>query len=76
MPNVVPMGCIGLWKHSGILSEFGKIREIGNMCHVMSIDEYVAGCKENHFYSLPFGQAEATVALTGPDVISTSPNAF
>ena len=39
MPNVVPMGCIGLWKHSGILSEFGKIREIGNMCHVMSIEE-------------------------------------
>ena len=74
MPNVVPMGCIGLWKHSGVLSEFGKIREIENV----SCYEYrrVAGCKENHFYSLPFGQAEATVALTSPDVISTSPNAF
>ena len=39
MPHVVLMGCIGLWKHSGVLSEFGKIREIGNMCHVTSIDE-------------------------------------
>ena len=39
MPNVVPVGCIGLWKHSGVPSEFGKIREIGNMCQVMSIDE-------------------------------------
>ena len=74
MPHIVPMGCIGLWKHSGVLSEFGKIREIGNV----SCYEYrrIAGCKENHFYSLPFGQAEATVALTSPDVISTSPNAF
>ena len=34
------MGCIGLCKHNGVLSEFGKIREIGKMCHVMSIDEY------------------------------------
>ena len=23
-PKVVPVGCIGLWKHNGILSEFGK----------------------------------------------------
>ena len=38
-PKVVPIGCIGLWKHNGVLSEFGKIREIGKMCHVMSIDE-------------------------------------
>ena len=35
----VPVGCIGLWKHNGVLSEFGTIREIGKMCHVMSIDE-------------------------------------
>ena len=38
-PKVVPVGCIGLWKHNGFLSEFGKIREIGKMCHVISIDE-------------------------------------
>ena len=38
-PKVVPVGCIGLRKHNGVLSEFGKIREIGKMCHVMSIDE-------------------------------------
>ena len=38
-PKVVSVGCVGLWKHNGVLSEFGKIREIGKMCHVMSIDE-------------------------------------
>ena len=41
-PKVVSVGCIGLWKHNGVLqtvSEFGKIREFGKMCHVMSIDE-------------------------------------
>ena len=27
MPKVVPVGCIGLWKHNGILSEFGKNQE-------------------------------------------------
>ena len=30
-------------------------------------------CKESQFYSLPFGQAVATVACTSPQVISTSP---
>ena len=40
-PKVVPLGCIGLWKHNSALSEFGKIRKIGKMCHVMSIDEKV-----------------------------------
>ena len=39
MPKVIPMVCIGLWEHNGILSEFGKIRKIRKMCHVMSIDE-------------------------------------
>ena len=29
---------------------------------------------ENHFYSLPFGQAEA--AFTSPDIILTSPKNF
>ena len=38
-PKVVSVGCIGPWKHNGLLSEFGKIRETGKMCHVMSIDE-------------------------------------
>ena len=23
----------------------------------------ISGCKENHFYSLPFGQAEASIQL-------------
>ena len=36
--KVVPVRCIGLWKHNGITSEFGKIREIGKMCHIMSIE--------------------------------------
>ena len=56
-PKVVPVGCIGLWKHDGILSEFGKIGKIRKMCHVMGIDEYVtcmlmtefivvSGCKD------------------------------
>ena len=26
-PKVVSVGCVGLWKHNGVLSEFGKIRE-------------------------------------------------
>ena len=38
-PKVVSVGCVGLWKHNGVLSEFGKIRETGKICHVMSIDE-------------------------------------
>ena len=38
-PKVVSVGCVGLWKHNGVLTEFGKIRETGKMCHVMSIDE-------------------------------------
>ena len=38
-PKVVSVGCVGLWKHNGVLSEFGKIRETGKMSHVMSIDE-------------------------------------
>ena len=33
-PKVVSVGCVGLWKHNGVVSEFGKI-----LCHVMSIDE-------------------------------------
>ena len=36
-PKVVSVGCVGLWKHNGLLSEFGKIKETGKMCHVMSI---------------------------------------
>ena len=38
-PKVVSVGCVGLWKNNGVLYEFGKIRETGKMCHVMSIDE-------------------------------------
>ena len=33
-----------------------------------------AGCKENHFYSLPFRQVK--LAFTSPGVISTSPKNF
>ena len=56
-PKVVPVGCVGLWKHNGVISEFGKIRKIRKMCQVMSIDEQVtcmlmtefivvSGCKD------------------------------
>ena len=38
-PKVGPVGCIGLWKHNGVLSEFRKIKKIGKMCRVMRIDE-------------------------------------
>ena len=38
-PKVVSVGCVGRWKHNGILSKFGKIRETGKLFHVMSIDE-------------------------------------
>ena len=38
-PKVVSVSCVGLWKHNGVLSEFGKTGETENMCHVMSIDE-------------------------------------
>ena len=38
-PKVVSVGCVGLWKHNGALSEFGKTGETENMCHVMNIDE-------------------------------------
>ena len=37
----------------------------------MYITTALTGCKENHFYSLPFRQAEAN-----PAVISTSPESF
>ena len=40
-PKVVSVGCVGLWKHNGVLSEFAKIRETGKMCYIMSIDEQV-----------------------------------
>ena len=42
-PKVVCVGCVGLWKHNGVLSEFGKIRETGKMCHVISIDDTCMG---------------------------------
>ena len=39
-PKVVSVGCVGLWKHNSILSDFKNIRETtGKMCHVMSIDD-------------------------------------
>ena len=34
------------------------------------------GCKESHFHSLPFWQAEATVPFTSPKVLSASPTNF
>ena len=40
-PIVVSVGCFAPCKHNGVLSEFGKIRETGKMCHVMRIDEQV-----------------------------------
>ena len=64
-PKVVSVGCVGLWKHNGVLSEFGKIRETGKMCHVMSIDEqvtcmgwfnvlmteFIVACVTGHYFS-------------------------
>ena len=29
--------------------------------HEININLSIPGCKENHFYSLPFGQAEASI---------------
>ena len=26
-PKVVSVGCVGLWKHNDVLSDFGKIRK-------------------------------------------------
>ena len=26
-----------------------------------NVEKALSGCKENHFYSLPFGQAEASI---------------
>ena len=64
------MGCVGLWKHNGVLSEFGKIRETGKMCHVMSIrsrlpvwvglmclTEFIVACVTGYYFSpthIPF----------------------
>ena len=28
-----------------------------------ALHKWLAGCKENHFYSLPFGQAEASIYM-------------
>ena len=36
----------------------------------------ITGGKENHFYSLPFGQAEDSNIITSPNVLSTSPKSF
>ena len=40
-PQVVSVGCIGVYKGNVVLCECGKMREMGKMCHVMSIDEKV-----------------------------------
>ena len=74
--KVVPVGCIGLWKHNGILSEFGKIGKIRKMCHVMSIDEQitcmlmtefivVSGCKDGVDLVLIYRHVVTLVAQFG-----------
>ena len=41
-PQVVSVGCIGVWVMVNVvLCECGKMREMGKMCHAMSIDEKV-----------------------------------
>ena len=40
-PQVVSVGCLGLYKGNVVLCECGKMREMGKMCDVMSIDEKV-----------------------------------
>ena len=75
-PKVVPVGCIGLWKHNGVLSEFGKIRKIRKMCHVMSLDEQVTcmlmiefivvnGCKDGGDLVLIYRHVVTFVAQFG-----------
>ena len=41
-PKVVSVGCVGPWKHNGVLYECGKIRETGKMCHVMSTQSTIS----------------------------------
>ena len=40
--KVVSVGCVGPWKHNGVPSEFGKIRETGKICHVMSTQSTIS----------------------------------
>ena len=47
---------------------------IKHLCYRGCLPETGPGCKENHFYSLPSGQAE--LAFTSPVVISASPKSF
>ena len=47
---------------------------IKHLCYRGCLPETGPGCKENHFYSLPFGEAE--LAFTSPVVILTSPKSF
>ena len=54
----LPAGTMGIGNHKS--------------CHFKA--GAVTGCEGNHFYSLPFRQAE--LAFTSPGVISTSPKSF
>ena len=37
---------------------------------------WLTGCKENHFYSLPFGQTEASIILLAQMSLQLAPKAF
>ena len=37
-PKVVSVGCVGLWKINGVLSDFGKIRENQNMVYPCNLN--------------------------------------
>ena len=53
-PKVVSVGCVGPWKHNGVLSEFGKIRETGKTCHVMSTQATISPQSTSPFCFLLF----------------------
>ena len=38
--------------------------------------DYSTGCKENHFYSLPFDQDEASIILLAQTSFQLAPKAF
>ena len=46
---------------------------LSRMTSICSSFVLCSGCKESHFYSLPFGQAEANIIFVSPNIISTSP---
>ena len=53
---------------------FRAVTKGGGHRFPLATTNMTAGCKENHFYSLPFSKLR--LAFTSPDVISASPKSF